>query len=108
MLELILKSLLQSGPIGAVLAVMLWDSVQVKKKMFEVIENNTKAMTELKEEIHHQEKKKMSIPSDNTIVQKVSVFFTRQFLNGGLKNIFHLSLNMLLLPNLGLKNIMPA
>ncbi len=47
MVELLLKSLISSGPIGVVLAVMIWDNIQMKKKLFEVIENNTKVVQKL-------------------------------------------------------------
>lgn len=48
----ILKELIGTGPIGAVLAVMLWFNYKVVQKLFEVIEANTKVLSELTEKIN--------------------------------------------------------
>ena len=57
MVELLLKSLISSGPIGVVLAVMLWDNIKTKEKMFTIIENNTKAMQKLTDSQNELKKK---------------------------------------------------
>lgn len=59
MLELLLKSLISSGPIGVILAVMIWDNIQMKKKLFKVIENNTKAITNMSNSINELSKAKV-------------------------------------------------
>lgn len=46
MIDKLLEGIMQAGPLGAVVGVMIWDNIKTKTKMFEVIENNTKAMTE--------------------------------------------------------------
>ena len=57
MVELLLKSLISSGPIGVVLAVMIWDNIKTKEKMFTIIENNTKAMQKLTDSQNELKKK---------------------------------------------------
>lgn len=45
MLDLIVKGLVASGPIGAILAYFLWQNHTLTKKLFNVIESNTEAIT---------------------------------------------------------------
>jgi len=47
MIEEMFMELMKNGVLGIVLAVALYDNFQMKKKLFDVIENNTKALTEL-------------------------------------------------------------
>lgn len=47
MLETILNELMKQGVLGIILTVVLYDNFKMKSKLFDVIENNTKALTEL-------------------------------------------------------------
>lgn len=57
MVELLLKSLISSGPLGVILAVMIWDNIKTKEKMFKIIENNTSAMQKLSDSNNEIKKK---------------------------------------------------
>jgi len=45
-LALVFKGLLNNGPIGIMLCIALWDNWKMKKKLFEMIEHNTVALTQ--------------------------------------------------------------
>jgi len=47
----LIQPLLETGSLGIVLAVTLFKDYKITKKLFYVIENNTKALTELKDKI---------------------------------------------------------
>lgn len=47
----IIKSFSELGITGGVLAVVLYDVFVLQKKLFNIIDNNTRAMTELKSSI---------------------------------------------------------
>jgi len=51
MLDEILKSLISSGPIGAILAFFMYANYKMVGKLFEVIEINTKAWTKAHERL---------------------------------------------------------
>lgn len=57
MVELLLKSLIASGPLGIVLAVMLWDNIKTKEKLFKIIENNTSALQKVADSMFDIKKK---------------------------------------------------
>ena len=44
----ILTKIGEYGVLGLVLMYALWDNFKMKSKLFKIIENNTKALTELK------------------------------------------------------------
>jgi hypothetical protein len=54
MADLLLNKLADLGAVGIMAALALWQVFALSRKLFNVIENNTKAMTELKTliEIH--------------------------------------------------------
>lgn len=43
--------LMKSGPLGLIVAALLFDNFKMKSKLFSIIENNTQAMTKLIETI---------------------------------------------------------
>ena len=47
-MEPLLKPLIESGILGAVLALMIYDVFYLQRKLLSIIENNTRAMAELK------------------------------------------------------------
>ncbi len=47
----LLKAIVSSGPLGLVLAYALWQNNKMVKTIIEIVKNNTKAMTELKEKM---------------------------------------------------------
>lgn len=47
-MDAILSRLADFGAIGVVLAIMIYDVFYLQKKLITIIENNTKAMTDLK------------------------------------------------------------
>lgn len=48
-MDAILNGLIGSGPIGAVLAYMLWQNNKLQERLFTVIEKNTQTQVEIKE-----------------------------------------------------------
>ena len=46
-MDKIIDGILNSGPIGGVLIVMLWMNYQLIKKLFKIIETNTTALTQV-------------------------------------------------------------
>jgi len=53
-METLIDKLGNLGGIGILAAVLLWQVFSNSKKLFSVIENNTKALTELTEIIKHK------------------------------------------------------
>ena len=47
-MDAIIKGLLELGPTGAVCGVLFYLVVIMQRKLFSIVENNTRAMTELK------------------------------------------------------------
>jgi hypothetical protein len=46
MFETLINELARQGPIGVILALSLWYNVKLVRRLFNIIENNTKAITE--------------------------------------------------------------
>ncbi len=78
LIELGLRSLIQSGPIGVILAFMLWDNYQMKKKLFEVIENNTK---------EHQRAADIGEQTNKVIEKNTSAIIRQEEINKALKEL---------------------
>jgi len=55
MFDLILKGLLNSGPIGLVLAFFMWMNYKLIIRLFTVIETNTTAWTNTHEKLNNME-----------------------------------------------------
>jgi hypothetical protein len=47
-MDVLIKGLLDLGPTGALCGVLFYLVVIMQRKLFSIVENNTKAMTELK------------------------------------------------------------
>ena len=52
-MEEIFKALATSGEgaLGMILAIMIWDNIKMKNKLFTIIENNTSALRDLKNSV---------------------------------------------------------
>jgi hypothetical protein len=42
-----------SGALGVILAIMIWDNIKMKNKLFDVIENNTNAIRTFTERLNN-------------------------------------------------------
>lgn len=47
-MDVLTKTLVDYGALGLLSAVLLWELAYLQKKMFTILENNTKALTDLK------------------------------------------------------------
>lgn len=52
-MEPLVSNLTQFGAVGIIAAIAIWQVHYLTKKMLDVIENNTRAMTELKDTIQN-------------------------------------------------------
>jgi len=57
-MEYLIKEFAEYGIIGVLIGWLLWKDLKVTNRIFKVIENNTEAMTGLRDKIDNLEKRK--------------------------------------------------